>query len=87
MAKKRSKPDTEDEDPSSESQTPHDDSVLSATPPMAKKQKQAPKKAAGRPLEPIENEVPAFDGASEERPKKGSATEQYQKVISLRQQV
>lgn len=82
ISKKRAKPDTEDEDSAPEAASLHDDTLLSATPPSAKKQKKdpAPKKKAGKPLQPRENEAPSFDGAAEPKPKKGSATEQYQKV-------
>lgn len=81
-SKKRVKPDTEDEDSAPEVNSIHDDTLLSATPPSAKKQKKdpAPKKKAGKPLQPRENEAPSFDGTGEPKPKKGSATEQYQKV-------
>ena len=68
----------------------HDDSILSATPPSAKKQKKlAPKKLGAKPLREIENEAISeaidasmmLDGSRDEKPKKGSkATEQYQKV-------
>ena len=68
----------------------HDDSLLSNTPPSAKKQKKAPapKKAASKPLAEVENESFAIDGAADERPKpkahkKGGATEQYQKLTQL----
>lgn len=72
----------------------HDDTLLSATPPSAKKQKKAPapKKMGAKPLREIENEAIAeaidasmnLDGTDEPKPKKGSkSTEQYQKVSSL----
>ena len=85
VSKKRPKPDTEDEDEDSapEADSLHDDTLLSNTPPSAKKQKKAPaprKKTTGKPLQTLENEAPTFDGANEPQPKKGSATEQYQKV-------
>ena len=92
VAKKRPKPDTDDEDGD---QTPghnslHDDSLLSATPPSAKKQKKAPapkkvssKKSASKALQELENEAVSFDGSNDPAPKKGSgSTEQYQKVLS-----
>lgn len=71
-----------------------DDSLLSNTPPNAKRQKKAPapKKSSGKPLQPIDNESYGLDGANgseDEEPKSkpkpkpskaGSATDQYQKV-------
>lgn len=68
-----------------------DDSLLSNTPPSAKRQKKAPapKKSSGKPLQEIDNESYGMDGAndSDAKPKpkanaakSGSATEQYQKV-------
>lgn len=84
IPKKRSKPDSEDEDEdeSLDRASVHDASLLSATPPSAKKQKKAPapKKAAGKPLAALENEAVGLDGASETKAKKGGATEKYQKV-------
>ena len=68
----------------------NDDSLLSNTPPSAKKQKKAPapKKTASQPLAELENESFAMDSAADERPvskagKKGGATEQYQKLTQL----
>lgn len=81
--KKRPKPDTEDEDSASERPSLHDDSLLSATPPSAKKQKKAPvaRKKATKPLQEVQNEAMAFDGADDPKPKKGlKSTETYQKV-------
>lgn len=87
--KKRKKVDTEDEDNDSDEPSLHNDSVLSTTPPSAKKQKTVPKKTSGKPLREIENEAIAeaidasmmLDGSPDEKPKKGSkSTEQYQKV-------
>lgn len=64
----------------------NDDSLLSNTPPSAKKQKKgpAPKKAPGKPLAELENEsfsmdVPVDKPAS----KKATSTEQYQKLTQL----
>ncbi|KAL8807981.1 MAG: hypothetical protein Q9200_004467 [Gallowayella weberi] len=85
-SKKRPKPDTEDEDSASERHSLHDDSLLSATPPSAKKQKKAPtaKKKAAKPLQEVENEAIGFDGVDEPKPKKGSkSTETYQKLTQL----
>ncbi|KAI4171577.1 MAG: hypothetical protein LQ343_004169 [Gyalolechia ehrenbergii] len=84
-SKKRPKPDSEDEDPDPEPSM-HDDSLLSATPPSAKKQKKAPapKKKATKPLQEVENEAMGFDGAEDSKPKKGSkSTETYQKLTQL----
>lgn len=69
----------------------NDDSLLSNTPPSAKRQRKAPvpKKSSGKPLQPIDNESYGMDGADDSEPgvkpkskvaKAGSATEQYQKV-------
>lgn len=72
-----------------------DASLLSNTPP--KKQKKAPapkKKAAGAPLQEVDNESFAMEGAMDvdgasdimvvPKPKKSTATEQYQKVRKMR---
>ncbi|KAL8775572.1 MAG: hypothetical protein Q9209_000068 [Squamulea sp. 1 TL-2023] len=86
VSKKRPKPDTEDEDSSSEQTSVHNDSLLSATPPSAKKQKKAPapKKKAGKPLQELQNEATGFDGAEEPKPKKDSkSTDTYQKLTQL----
>ena len=85
-SRKRAKPDTEDEDSGPDNVSLHDDSLLSVTPPSAKKQKKATvsKKTGGRPLRELENEAMALDGSSDPQAKKGSgATEQYQKVNKL----
>lgn len=82
-SKKRAKPDTEDEGSEPEGPLLNDDSLLSATPPSAKKQKKAPapKKTAARPLQEVENEAMGYDGAEDPKSKKGSkSTETYQKV-------
>ena len=81
-SKKRAKPDTEDEGSASEAGSLHDDTLLSATPPSAKKQKKdvVPKKKAGKPLQPLENEAISFDGVAEPKSKKRGNAEQYQKV-------
>ena len=57
------------------------DSVLSHTPPSAKKQKKAPapKKTTGQPLATVENEVSIVDGPSEGKSK--TASDRYQKVL------
>lgn len=84
VSKKRSKPDSDDEQPSLEDISNHDGSILSMTPPSAKKQKRAPapKKASGKPLQENENEAFNLDGAVDPKSKKAStkSTDQYQKV-------
>ncbi|KAI4157081.1 MAG: hypothetical protein L6R39_000795 [Caloplaca ligustica] len=84
-SKKRPKPDTEDEDSGSEPSI-RDDSLLSNTPPSAKKQKKAsvPKKKAAKPLQEVENDAMGLDGVEETKAKKGSkSTETYQKLTQL----
>jgi DNA topoisomerase-2 len=63
----------------------HDDTLLSNTPPVAKKQKKAPvAKSGSQPLAELENESYAVDGASElKAAKKKGATDQYQKLTQL----
>ena len=75
--------DDEDEDISIEDAATNDDSVMSHTPPSAKKQKKAPapKKAAGKPLAPVENEVSMIDAPVEHKDK--NASDRYQKVGGL----
>lgn len=66
----------------------HDDSLLSNTPPSAKRQKKDPpaKKSSGKPLKEIDNESYEFDGAADDAPQaKGAgsdktATERYHEV-------
>ena len=93
-SKKRPKPDTDDENSDPEDPSLHDDSLLSVTPPSAKKQKIAPgpKKMGAKPLREVENEAIAeaieasmiYDGSDEPKPKKKSkATETYQKLTQL----
>ncbi|TAQ90008.1 hypothetical protein B7494_g1650 [Chlorociboria aeruginascens] len=86
--KKRPIPDSDDEDAPSDRDSLHDDTLLSNTPPSAKKQKKAPtiKKSSGQPLQELENDSMMFDGPSEPKPvdrKKKTATEQYQKLTQL----
>lgn len=84
--KKRPKPDTEDEESASERPSLHDDSLLSVTPPKAKKQKKAPapKKSDAKALQEVQNEATGLDGAEDAKPKKGSkSTETYQKVNTI----
>ena len=91
--KKRPKPDSENEE--EDDDTGSDNSILSTTPPKAKKLKKgpAPKKIAARPLQEIENEAMngaieasiMVDGSSDVKPKKGSkSTDQYQKVDTMK---
>lgn len=85
-ASRKRKQDKEDEESPSEGPSVHDDSLLSVTPPSAKKQKKgpAPKKSAGKPLQEIENEAMAPNSPSAVKATKGSkATDQYQKVGSF----
>ncbi len=87
-SKKRPKSeDSEDEDPMSDIVSIEDGSMLSNTPPSAKKQKKAPaaKKSGSKPLEDIENESINMDGPSEPKPaaKKKDASQQYQKLTQL----
>lgn len=80
-SKKRSKPVSEDELSEPDKERFNDESLLSNTPPSAKKQKKAPaatKKTGGKPLQPIENETVGYDGTTDAPAKQ--ATEQYQKV-------
>ena len=80
-ASKKRKQDAEDGDSPSEGPSIHDDSLLSVTPPGAKKQKKgpAPKKSSGKPLQEIENEAMASTSPSKAK-KSSKATDQYQKV-------
>jgi DNA topoisomerase-2 len=62
----------------------HDDTLLSDTPPAAKKQKKAPAaKSGSQPLAELENEAHVVDSASEPKTKKKGATDQYQKLTQL----
>lgn len=91
--KKRSKPES-DEENSDDEAAMNDDSLLSNTSPSAKKQKTAPApKKGGKPsLVEIENESFNMDGAADDKPiskpgankKKGAgSSEQYQKLTQL----
>ncbi|KAF2840027.1 type II DNA topoisomerase [Patellaria atrata CBS 101060] len=88
-AKKRAKPESDDENSDMESPdriSLNDDSLLSNTPPSAKKQKKAPppKKSSGKPLQSIENESFDMDGSNEPKPKNSdNATDRYQKLTQL----
>lgn len=56
-----------------------DDSLLSHTPPKAKKAS-APKRAGSKPLADVENESFGGEGAPEGSSKNADASEKYQKV-------
>jgi DNA topoisomerase-2 len=83
--KKRSKPESDDEDARSDVDSMQDASLLSNTPPSSKKQKKDPaKKSAGKPLQDIANESMNMDGGANPKPmKKKDATDQYQKLTQL----
>jgi DNA topoisomerase-2 len=85
-SKKRPKDESDDEGSILSNVLVQDDSILSNTPPSAKKQKKAPapKKKPGHPLEEVENESMNLDGPSESKPgKAGNATDRYQKITQL----
>ena len=90
-AKKRRKADSDEEN--SDPAASDNDSLASDKAPVAKKQKKAPapKKPAGKPLEPLDDSQVNMDGAYDEavqpKPKKGSATEQYQKVCRVHSRI
>lgn len=77
-AKKKTKADTEDE-MSDTHMSDDDDSLLSHTPPKAKKAS-APKRAGSKPLADVENESFGGDGASEGTGNNANASDRYQKV-------
>ncbi|KAI9823498.1 MAG: DNA topoisomerase 2 [Sarea resinae] len=86
VGKKRSQPDTEDEIGEEEPDSVNDDSLLSNTPPSAKKQKKAPapKKSSGKPLHDINNEGMDLDGPSDAKSKKATnSSSQYQRLTQL----
>lgn len=79
-AKKKAKADSEDDASDAHmSDDDGDDSLLSHTPPKAKKAS-APKRAGSKPLADVENESFGGDGASEGASKNANASEKYQKV-------
>ncbi|QDS73057.1 DNA topoisomerase 2 [Venturia effusa] len=89
-SKKRAKPESDEEnsDLDLDHNSDHDASLLSNTPPSAKKLKKnpAPKKSSGKPLRTVENESFAAAADEEEAPKpKGkagptNASQKYQKI-------
>ncbi|KAJ5379735.1 DNA topoisomerase 2 [Penicillium cataractarum] len=81
-AKKKAKADTEDEMSDAHMSDDDADSLLSQTPPKAKKAA-APKRAGSKPLADVENESFGGDGTSEPPKEKGSASEKYQKLTQL----
>lgn len=84
--KKRAKPDSDVENSDHDiggRASADDASLLSQTPPSAKKQKKGPgpKMSSGKHLQPISNESYGAEGADDVKSKKKlTATEQYQKV-------
>ncbi|CAP97358.1 DNA topoisomerase II top2-Penicillium chrysogenum [Penicillium rubens Wisconsin 54-1255] len=78
--KKKAKADSEDE--MSDIQMSDDDSLLSRTPPKAKKTA-APKRAGSKPLADVENESHGGDAAADSASKSGDASEKYQKLTQL----
>nr|OQO22558.1 DNA topoisomerase 2 [Rachicladosporium sp. CCFEE 5018] len=85
-SKKRAQPDSDDENSDHDDPSLNDDSLLSNTPPSAKKQKKAPvTKKASKPLMEIENESNGYDGADTKvsAGKKGTSSDQYQKLTQL----
>ena len=81
MPKKRSAPISDGEN--SDHASDNDNSLLSSTPPSAKRQKKAPapKKAPGKPLQEIDNESFGLDETDGIRPSGSKVKkEQYQKV-------
>ncbi|KAF2773469.1 type II DNA topoisomerase [Teratosphaeria nubilosa] len=93
-SRKRAQADSDDEnsDIDMDDASLNDASLLSNTPPQAKKQKKAPApKKSGKPLIEIENQSFGMDGAADEpaptkalaQKKKGTSSEQYQKLTQL----
>ncbi len=83
-SKKRAKPDSDEENSDHDGDSVDDDSLLSNTPPKAKKQKPVPqqKKFSGKPLQPVTNDSYGLESTPEPNLKKANAS-QYQKVSSL----
>ncbi|KAJ5190194.1 DNA topoisomerase II eukaryotic-type [Penicillium cinerascens] len=84
-AKKKAKADSEDEMSDAHMSDDDDDdgdSLLSHTPPKAKKAS-APKRAGSKPLADVENESFGGEGVSEAAGKNGNASEKYQKLTQL----
>lgn len=89
VPKKRAKPESDDENESPEnSLLDGDDSMLSGTPPSAKKQKKAPVKKSGKALVENTNDAMNFDGSPDAKPRtitqsNKTSTERYQKLTQL----
>jgi DNA topoisomerase-2 len=84
-SKKRSKADSEDEQLGPDDVSPNDGSILSMTPPSAKKQKKAlaAKKTGVKPLQENQNEAFKLDGEADMKSGKASkSSDQYQKVCN-----
>ena len=81
--KKRPAPTSDDEN--SDHDSFDDASLLSNTPPSAKRQKRAPatKKSSGKPLQEIDNESLGLDGLDAPKPAGKAKQEQYQKLTQL----
>jgi DNA topoisomerase II len=87
--KKRPKPESDEENSDLDRDSLHDASLLSNTPPSAKKLKKnpGPKKSSGKPLQSIENE--SFAAMDEDEPKPKSkaaptnASQKYQKISHI----
>lgn len=60
----------------------HDASLLSSTPPSAKRQKntQVKKQGGSKPLAELENEASLLDEPEMSKPKASKASDEYQKV-------
>jgi DNA topoisomerase-2 len=82
-AKKKAKADSEDEMSDVHMSDDDADSLLSQTPPKAKKAA-ATKRAGSKPLADVENESFGGDATSETPKQKGGASEKYQKVSCAR---
>lgn len=82
-AKKKAKADSEDETSDVHMSDDDGDSLLSQTPPKAKKAA-APKRAGSKPLADVENESFGGDAAAD-APGEGSVADKYRKVSCARQ--
>ena len=84
VSKKRPKPDSDSENTDGDVHSLEDDSLLSNTPPSAKRQRKppGPKKSSGQPLQPIDNESYNINASASavKQESKSKKTEEYQKV-------
>ena len=82
--KKRPAPSSDEENGDQDSEN-EDDSLLSNTPPSAKRQKKAtgPKKTVGKPLQQIDNDNFGLEGAGGPKTSGSKPKEQYQKLTQL----